>query len=87
MQDPAVRNQYGYFVGKFLWTCEQIIIGEGYDEEWRDCLKIIMSEHVDYLRSQTFQAERNAYDRRVIGMIDEVVAAAPASTVAEAQDA
>jgi hypothetical protein len=72
-KDPMLENQYSYFVGKFLWTCEAIILGRGYDSEWRDCLKVIMREHVDYLVSERFGMERGAYDRRIIAMIDEVV--------------
>ena len=72
-KDPKLENQYSYFVGKFLWTCEAIVLGRDYDSEWKDCLKIIMREHVDYLRSTRFAVERDGYDRRVIALVDEVI--------------
>ena len=72
--DPILRNQYSYFVGKFLWICEQIINGKAYDAEWRDCLKIIMREHRDYLRTDYFAVEKPAYERSIIELIDEVLA-------------
>ena len=75
-KDPALKNQYSYFVGKFLWTCEAIILGRGYDSEWRDCLKIIMREHADYLGSARFDAEKDGYDRRIIALVHEVLAEA-----------
>ena len=82
--DPAFENQYTYFVGKFLWTCEAIILGRGYDSEWEDCLKIIMREHLEYLRSARFAVEMPGYDRRIIAMINEVISEVP-STVGTAE--
>jgi hypothetical protein len=66
-------NQYSYFIAKFLWICEQIVLGKDYDEEWRDCLKIIIREHIDYLDSIQFRRERVGYSRAVIDIIDEVL--------------
>jgi hypothetical protein len=72
-KDPELENQYSYFVGKFLWTCEAIVLGRGYDDEWRDCLKVIMREHADYLRSARFAVEKDGYDRQVLSLVEEVI--------------
>jgi hypothetical protein len=71
-KNKAKAGQYSYFVGKFLWICEQIAFGKDYDDEWRDCLRIIMREHVDYLQSSQFALERDGYSRAIIKLIDEV---------------
>jgi hypothetical protein len=71
-KNKAKASQYSYFVGKFLWTGEQIALGKDYDDEWRDCLKMIMREHVDYLQSSQFALERDGYSREIIRLIDDV---------------
>lgn len=80
--DPVQKNKYTYFMARFLWAAEDILMNVPPDDHmWDKALKKTMYEHADYFRSSEAAEELVGYceplRRLVAEALREVAARRP----------
>jgi hypothetical protein len=74
--DHMLMNQYRWFMGRFLWACEEILVCSPDDLNWQDALALVVAEHVDYFTSPEGKLDAACYYDVVQKWLSKSIAAA-----------
>lgn len=72
--DPVRKNKYTYFMARFLWAAEDILMNMPPDDHmWHQALKKTMYEHADYFRSPEAAEELAGYCQPLQQLVAEAL--------------
>lgn len=61
-RDPVARNKYVWFMARFLWACEEVLMSCPKDPEvWHAAFAVVILEHKDYFLAPEGQEEIGCY--------------------------
>lgn len=85
VKDPVVMNEYRWFMARFLWACEEIIMCSPDDLNWQESLTTVVGEHFDYFISPEGKLDTACYYEPVQAWLSRAIAAGPAPGVSRAE--
>jgi hypothetical protein len=81
-QHPSDRNKFRWFMARFLWACEEVLISVPIDPQmWCDAMRIVIMEHIDFFTDPAIEAEVVCYEAPVRALVEEAIRRARATGV------
>ena len=71
--DKIACNKYRWFMARFLWACEEVLLCTADSREWRESLTTTLLEHVDYLASPEGSEDLRGYYEPVQRLVAEAL--------------
>lgn len=73
--DPLKRNKYRWFMARFLWAAEQVLLAAPKArDQWKRVLKVMLREHADFLADPAATDEVQCYYGPLKDLIDDAIA-------------